>query len=61
MAAEKLLGRPVKFLPDCVGKEVEDYCSQMKPGEIILILFSFLLIDFFRRGCRPFGESSLPC
>ena len=33
----ELLGRPVKFLPDCVGPEVEAACAAMKPGEVILL------------------------
>jgi phosphoglycerate kinase len=38
--AEKLqevLGKPVKFLNDCVGAEVEAECSALKPGEVILL------------------------
>jgi phosphoglycerate kinase len=34
---EKLLGRPVKFLSDCVGTEVETACASLKPGEVILL------------------------
>ncbi|MEF8728280.1 MAG: phosphoglycerate kinase [Accumulibacter sp.] len=37
VALEGLLGRPVKFLPDCVGPEVEAACAQIKPGEVILL------------------------
>ncbi|MBK9139788.1 MAG: phosphoglycerate kinase [Verrucomicrobia bacterium] len=36
-ALEKLLGRPVKFLPDCVGPEVEAACAAAKPGDVILL------------------------
>ncbi len=36
-ALEKLLGRPVKFLPDCVGPEVEAVCAAAKPGDVILL------------------------
>ena len=32
-----LLGRPVKFLNDCVGPEVEAACAEIKPGEVILL------------------------
>ena len=38
--AEKLqevLGKPVKFLNDCVGAEVEAACAALKPGEVILL------------------------
>ncbi len=33
----ELLGRPVQFLDDCVGLEVETACAQMKPGEVTLL------------------------
>ncbi len=33
----ELLGRPVKFLSDCVGAEVEAACAALKPGEVILL------------------------
>jgi len=36
-ATEKLLGRPVKFLNDCVGKEVEEHCANLKPGDVVLL------------------------
>lgn len=38
--AEKLqevLGKPVKFLNDCVGAKVEAECAALKPGEVILL------------------------
>lgn len=34
---EELLGKPVKFLPDCVGSEVEAACAALKPGEVALL------------------------
>jgi phosphoglycerate kinase len=34
---EELLGKPVKFLPDCVGPEVEAACASLKPGEVVLL------------------------
>lgn len=34
---EELIGKPVKFLPDCVGPEVETACAEAKPGDIILL------------------------
>jgi phosphoglycerate kinase len=36
---EKLLGRPVKFLDDCVGPAVEAACAAgtLKPGEVVLL------------------------
>ena len=33
----ELLGRPVRFLDDCVGLEVETACAKMKPGEVTLL------------------------
>jgi len=38
--AEKLaglLGKPVAFLDDCVGPEVERACAALKPGEVALL------------------------
>ena len=34
---EELLGKPVKFLNDCVGPEVEAACAALKPGEVVLL------------------------
>lgn len=34
---EKLLGKPVKFLKDCVGKEVEEAVSAASDGEVFLL------------------------
>jgi phosphoglycerate kinase len=34
---EKLLSRPVKFLDDCVGAEVEAACAAAQPGDVILL------------------------
>lgn len=36
-ALSKLIGKPVKFLNDCVGTDVEAACAAIKPGEIILL------------------------
>ncbi len=35
-AAERL-GRPVKFLNNCVGPEIEAACAALKPGEVVLL------------------------
>jgi hypothetical protein len=32
-----VLSKPVKFLPDCVGKEVEEECSKVDGGQVILL------------------------
>lgn len=34
---QRLLGRPVAFLADCIGPEVEAACSRLKPGEVLLL------------------------
>ncbi|MDR1789755.1 MAG: phosphoglycerate kinase [Opitutaceae bacterium] len=34
---EKLLGRPVRFLDDCVGPAVEAACAALKPGDVVLL------------------------
>ncbi len=34
---EKLLGKPVKFLDDCVGAAVESACANLKAGEVVLL------------------------
>jgi len=34
---EKLLGRPVTFLDDCVGPEVEAACAKLAPGSVVLL------------------------
>ena len=36
-ALQKLLGRPVQFLNDCVGADVEAACAKAKPGDVILL------------------------
>ena len=33
----ELLGKPVQFLPDCVGAEVEAACAALKPGDVVLL------------------------
>jgi phosphoglycerate kinase len=34
---QELLGKPVVFLPDCVGGDVERACTSLKPGEVVLL------------------------
>src|SRR5262245_2922651 len=34
---EKLLGKPVKFLDDCVGPAVEAACAKLAPGTVVLL------------------------
>jgi phosphoglycerate kinase len=33
----ELLGKPVTFLPDCVGPEIESACAHRAPGEVVLL------------------------
>ena len=33
----ELLGKPVQFLSDCVGPEVEATCAALKPGDVVLL------------------------
>jgi phosphoglycerate kinase len=35
--ASELLGRPIKFLDDCVGPDVEKACAALKPGAVVLL------------------------
>ncbi|MCI0685426.1 MAG: phosphoglycerate kinase [Gemmataceae bacterium] len=34
---QELLGRPVRFLDDCVGPAVEQACAALQPGEVALL------------------------
>ena len=34
---EKLLGKPVTFLDDCVGTAVEGACAKLAPGSVVLL------------------------
>jgi len=34
---EKLLGKPITFLDDCVGPEVEAACAKLAPGTVVLL------------------------
>lgn len=34
---EQQLGAKVRFLPDCVGPEIERGCSDLKPGSVVLL------------------------
>lgn len=36
-ALSRLLGKPVKFLNDCVGPEVEAACATLQPGDVVLL------------------------
>lgn len=34
---EAIVGKPVTFLKDCVGPEVEAACADPEPGSVILL------------------------
>jgi phosphoglycerate kinase len=34
---EKLLGRPVKFVPECSGPVAEEACASLLPGDVLLL------------------------
>ncbi|NJK92418.1 MAG: phosphoglycerate kinase, partial [Blastochloris sp.] len=34
---QELLGKPVTFLQDCVGSEVEAACAKLAPGQVVLL------------------------
>ncbi len=34
---EKVLGRKIKFIPDCIGEDVKKAVAQLKSGEILLL------------------------
>jgi len=34
---ERLLNKEVKFLPDCIGKDVEEAVNSMKEGDVVLL------------------------
>ena len=70
VAAElaKLLGRPVKFLDDCVGPDIEATCAALQPGEVVLLESAGLRMEVVASTDRrverlrifpPAGESVL--
>ena len=34
---EKLIGQPIKFAPDCIGKEAAAMAETLKPGEVLML------------------------
>lgn len=34
---EKLVGQPIKFAPDCIGKEATTLAESLKPGEVLML------------------------
>lgn len=33
----RLIGKPVKFIPECIGAEVKEAVSKIKPGELVML------------------------
>jgi phosphoglycerate kinase len=55
---EELLGRPVRFLSDCVGPDVESACAGIGPGEVILLENLRFHIEEEGKAKQPDGTSS---
>jgi phosphoglycerate kinase len=53
----ELLGRPVKFLDDCVGPTVERACAALEPGEVILLENLRFHVEEEGKGKREDGTS----
>jgi len=53
----ELLGRPVKFLDDCVGPAVERACAALEPGEVALLENLRFHIEEEGKGKREDGTS----
>lgn len=53
---EKLLGRPVTLLDDCVGPEVESACADPAPGSVILLENLRFHVEEEGKGVGPNGE-----
>lgn len=52
---EKALDRPVKFAPDCIGKEAEMLAEALNPGEVLL-LENLRFHKEEEKGDREFAE-----
>jgi len=55
-ALEGLLGKPVTFLPDCVGPEVEAACADPAPGSVILLENLRFHVEEEGKGVTEAGE-----
>lgn len=53
---EKLLGRSVTFLPDCVGTEVEVACADPAPGTVFLLENLRFHVEEEGKGVTPDGK-----
>lgn len=52
---EKLLSKPVKFLSDCVGPDVEGACANPEPGSVILLENLRYHVEEEGKGVSPEG------
>lgn len=48
----ELLGKPVTFLPDCVGSDVESACADPAPGSVIVLENMRFYAEEEGKGCR---------
>ncbi|MCS7009611.1 MAG: phosphoglycerate kinase, partial [Chthoniobacterales bacterium] len=53
---EELLGKPVTFLNDCVGPEVEAACANPTPGSVILLENVRFHLEEEGKGLNEAGE-----
>ncbi|CAJ0583805.1 unnamed protein product, partial [Mesorhabditis spiculigera] len=53
---QKLIGRDVKFLDDCVGKEVEEACANPAEGSVILLENLRFHLEEEGKGVSESGE-----
>lgn len=52
----KLINKPVKFLADCVGEEVEAACANPEPGTVILLENLRFHVEEEGKGVNEKGE-----
>ncbi|BHF64766.1 phosphoglycerate kinase activity [Sparganum proliferum] len=52
----KQLGRPVKFLRDCIGEEVSNACRDPEPGSVFLLENLRFHVEEEGKGLGPNGE-----
>ncbi|OON16448.1 phosphoglycerate kinase, partial [Opisthorchis viverrini] len=52
----KLLGKPVKFLPDCVGPETTEACANPPAGSVFLLENLRFHVEEEGKGVSPTGE-----
>ncbi len=55
VSLEKLLGQPVKWTPDCIGREANMLSTEIKPGEVLL-LENLRFHEEEEKGDKDFAE-----